>query len=113
MFDSLSALYIHSDFKEPRKKIFFIFETFRDLKITSFFITEMEADSKQYAQFGVEDFLADGVIALDLAERQRKVSREISIVKMRGTKCNQDVYTMEMDRGKLVALYGGEIPLLE
>ncbi|MFH0874550.1 MAG: ATPase domain-containing protein [archaeon] len=113
VLDSLSALYIHADFKEPRKTIFFIFETFRDMGITSLMISEMKLDKMKYSEYEVEDFLADGIIALYLTERHRKVSREISIVKMRGTSCNNDVFTLDYKKGKFQALYGGQIPLVE
>ncbi|MBN2422429.1 AAA family ATPase [Candidatus Woesearchaeota archaeon] len=113
VIDSLSALYIHADFKEPRKKIFFIFETFRDMGITSLMISEMHLDRMKYADFEVEDFLADGVIVLFLTERHRKVTREISVVKMRGTSCNHNVFTLDFKKGQFKALYGGEIPLVE
>jgi KaiC/GvpD/RAD55 family RecA-like ATPase len=113
VLDSLSALYIHADFKNPRQKIFFIFETFRDLKITSLMISEMQLDKKKYAEYEVEDFLADGVIVLHLTERHRKVTREISVAKMRGTSCNHNVFSLIYKKGKFKAMYGGEIPLIE
>ncbi|MBU0757734.1 MAG: hypothetical protein KKF44_06710 [Nanoarchaeota archaeon] len=113
VIDSLSALYIHADFEEPRKKIFFIFETFRDMGITSFMISEMSMNRSKVGEFEVEDFLADGVVTLYLTERHRKVSREVAITKMRGTKCNHDVFTLSFKDGKFQALYGGQIPLVE
>ncbi|MBD3204287.1 hypothetical protein GF327_08390 [Candidatus Woesearchaeota archaeon] len=113
VLDSLSALYIHADFKEPRKKIFFIFETFRDLDITSLMISEMQLDKQKYAEYEVEDFLADGVVVLHLTERHRKVTREISVAKMRGTSCNHNIFSLDYKNGKFRALYGGEIPLVE
>jgi len=113
VLDSLSALYIHADFKEPRKTIFFIFETFRDLGITSLMISEMKLDKLKYSEFEVEDFLSDGIIVRSLTERHWKVSREISIAKMRGTSCNNDVFTLDFKKGRFQALYGGEIPLVE
>ena len=76
-------------------------------------ISEMHLDRTKFAEFEVEDFLADGVIGLYLTERHRKVSREISIVKMRGTSCNHDVFTLDFKKGKFQALYGGQIPLVE
>ncbi|MBS1266676.1 MAG: hypothetical protein MAG795_00644 [Candidatus Woesearchaeota archaeon] len=110
--DSLSALYVLADFQQARTKLFKLFEFLRDLQITSFLISEMPLTKDSYSEYGVEDYLADGIINLDLARRQRKVTREISIVKMRGTKCNHDVFSLEYSGKKFRAMYGGKIPLI-
>lgn len=110
--DSLSALYVLSRFDEPRGKLFHIFETLRDQEITSFLISEMPLNKEKYSEYEVEDYLADGIICLDLAHHQRKVLREISVIKMRGTACNNDVFSFEFSDGKFRALYGGKVPLI-
>jgi len=110
--DSLSALYVLTDMKNPRTQLFHIFEYFRDTEITSFLISEMPLDKKKYSQYEIEDYLADGVILLELKPRQRKMTREISTVKMRSTDANIDVFTLEFDKGKFKALYGGQTPLV-
>lgn len=112
VLDSLSALYVLSSFDEPRTKIFHIFEFLRDLNVTSFLISEMPLDQSKYSEHEVEDFLSDGIIHLQLSKRGRKVTREISIVKMRATKCNTDVFTLEYKDKKFYALYGGKTPLV-
>jgi circadian clock protein KaiC len=112
VLDSLSALYVLSNFENPRQELFYMFEFFRDLGITSFFISEMPLARDRYGEYEIEDFLADGVIKLDLVERQRKVTREITVVKMRTTKCNVDVFSMEFSGGKFKALYGGQPALI-
>ncbi len=110
--DSLSALYALSDFENPRPKLFNMFEFLRDLKLTSFLISEMPLNKESYSEYGVEDYLADGIMHLDLKRRQRKVTREISVVKMRETDTNTDVFTLEFNDGRFQALYGGKIPLI-
>ena len=110
--DSLSALYELSAFEQARTKLFQIFEFLRDMEITSYLISEMPLDKSRYSEFEVEDYLADGIIMLDLARHQRKVSREIAVVKMRATACNHDIFTLEFSGGKFKALYGGKIPLI-
>jgi hypothetical protein len=42
----------------------------------------------------------------------RKVDRNISVVKMRATKVNTDIFTLEFKNGKFGALYGGKTPLV-
>ena len=49
---------------------------------------------------------------MQLTERYRKVTREISIVKMRATKCNLDIFTLEYEDKKFKAMYGGKTPVV-
>lgn len=112
ILDSLNALYVLSEFRDVRTELFYIFEFFRELDMTSFLISEMPLDRSKYAEYGIEDFLADGVIMLRLIERYRKVTREVAIVKMRATKCNIDIFTLEYDGQTFKALYGGKPPLV-
>ncbi len=110
--DSLSALYVLTEMKNPRAQLFHIFEFLRDSDVTSFLISEMPLDMKKFGEYEIEDFLADGVILLELKARQRRVMREISTVKMRATKANTDIFTLEFDKGKFRALQGGQTPLV-
>jgi len=88
VLDSMSALYALSRFEDPRNKIFFIFEFLRDLGLTSFMLSESFPEKGKQTEYGVEQYLADGIIRLQLTERYRKVTREITIIKMRATNCN-------------------------
>jgi len=112
VLDSLSALYVLSQFEEPRSKLFFIFEFLRDLNLTSFLISEIFTNKGMFTEFGVEEYLADGIIHLQLTERYRKVIREIQLVKMRATECNNDIFTLEYKNKKFQALYGGKTPVI-
>ena len=112
VLDSMSALYALSDFKDPRTKLFFIFEFLRELGLTAFLISESPSDRNRFTEFGVEEYLADGIIRLELTERYRKVTREISIVKMRATDCNLDIFTLEYRNKKFSAMYGGKTPVV-
>ena len=112
VLDSLSALYALSEFKEPRKELFYIFEFLRNFNLTSFLISETPFDKSNLAQFSVEESLADGIIRLKLTERYRKVTRELSIAKMRATNCNLDIFTLEYKNKKFYALYGGKTPVI-
>lgn len=112
VLDSLSALYVLSRFENPRIELFYIFEFLRDLHITSFLISEMPLDGSKYSEYEIEDFLADGIITIRLTPFRRQVVREISIVKMRATACNHDIFSLEFRNGTFQALYGGQNPLL-
>lgn len=105
VLDSMSALYALSEFKEnPRARLFYTFEYFRDMGVTSYFITEVPPDGNSYGEYGVEDYLADGIFLLAMKRVGRKVQREISIVKMRATDCNMDVYVLSYEQNKFKAL---------
>jgi KaiC/GvpD/RAD55 family RecA-like ATPase len=112
VLDSLDALYVLSNFEEARSRLFYMFEYLRDLGTTSFCISEMPLDGSRYGRYEVEDYLADGVVMLRLIERYRKVTREVAIVKMRGTNCNIDVFTLSFDSGQFKAEHGGKPPLV-
>ena len=110
--DSLSALYVLSRFENPRIELFYLFEFLRDLEITSFLISECQPDSGKYSEFEIEEFLCDAIVHLRLTPFRRNVVREISIVKMRATDCNNDIFSLEYKHNRFQALYGGQNPLL-
>lgn len=112
VIDSMSALHALAQIKNPRVKLFYFFEFLRDLGITSFLITESTNDETKMSTFDEEIYLADGIIKLAMTNRHRKVSREISIVKMRTAKTSTDVFTLEFENGKFEAKYGGQTPLI-
>ncbi len=93
VLDSLSALYALSTIKNPRAELFYVFEFLRDLDLTSFLITEVYGE--QFGEYGVEDYLSDGIIHFAMVRDGRKVRREISVVKMRATECNNDVFILD------------------
>jgi len=112
VLDSLSALYVLSKFENPRIELFLIFEFLRDLNITSFLISEMPLDGSKFSEYEIEDFLSDTIIVIKLTPFRRQVVREISVVKMRATACNNDIFSLEFKNGQFYALYGGQNPLL-
>ncbi len=112
VLDSLSALLALSNFESPRRELFQVFEFLRDLHLTSFIIAEVFATDTRYSEYAVEDYLSDGILHLQLTERQRKVIRELSIVKMRATSCSNDVHTLEFKNGRFRVMHGGQPPLL-
>jgi KaiC/GvpD/RAD55 family RecA-like ATPase len=110
--DSLSALYVLSRLENPRIELFYLFEFLRDLEITSFLISECQPQSGRFSEFEIEEFLCDGIVYLRLTPFRRSVVREISIVKMRSTASNNDIFSLEFKHNRFQALYGGQNPLL-
>ena len=110
--DSLSALYVLSRFENPRIELFYLFEFLRDLEITSFLVSECQPESGKFSEFEIEEFLCDSIINLRLTPFRRNVVREINVVKMRATDCNNDIFSLEFKHDRFRALYGGQNPLL-
>lgn len=95
VLDSLTALFSLSSFKEPRKDIFSIFGSIKDTGCTSFLVSEIFPESTSFSEYGVEDYMADGIIQLRMVRKEMKVLGELSVVKMRATPINRDVFIIE------------------
>ncbi len=81
--DSLDALYSLTTIENPRNKLYYFFEELRKTNHTTLLISEMLTGKGSFSRFGVEEFLADGIIHLKIEENGHSVNRLISIVKMR------------------------------
>jgi len=112
VLDSLSALYTLSNFENPRVELFYVFEFLRDMGLTTYLISEMPLDGSKFSEYEIEDFLSDGIVHIRLTPFRRNIVREISVVKMRATNANNDVFSLEFKNGQFNALYGGQNPLL-
>jgi KaiC/GvpD/RAD55 family RecA-like ATPase len=96
VIDSLPVLKIIANFKEPREDLFQFFEWLRSLKLTSIIISEMEQDTQKFAEHG-EEFLADGIIHLDMHRDQNIVNLFLGVVKMRMTNIKRGYYPLIFD----------------
>lgn len=96
--DSLDALYALSPMTNPRIKLFHFIEGLRDLGLTTFLITEIREEHTKFGHFGIESFLADGIIHLDLHREGKGVYLYIGIAKMRETKHSRDYYPFLIDK---------------
>ncbi|MCX8173647.1 MAG: RAD55 family ATPase [Thermoplasmata archaeon] len=94
--DSLPVLEMLAKFKEPREELFYFFEWLRELKCTTFIVHE-EADNP--FEYG-EDYLADGVIHLDLRRDEKNVNLYLGIAKMRKTVHRRGYFPLIFDHGK-------------
>jgi KaiC/GvpD/RAD55 family RecA-like ATPase len=99
VIDSLSALYSLTTFKNPRSELFFFFECLRDLGITVFLISEMYGEGQtQFGQYGVEEFLVDGIIHLKTEEYANRANLFLGVVKMRETNHPRDYFPLIVDQ---------------
>lgn len=98
VIDSLDALYTLSAMENPRVKLYHFIEGLRDLGLTVVLVSEIRDQSANFGQFGVESFLADGIIHIDLAREGRSVGRYIGIAKMRETNHVQGYFPLIADK---------------
>ncbi len=102
VLDSLSALYALSQFKQPRTELFHFFEFMRDLDVTSLLVTEVVGD--RIGEYGVEDYLSDGIFKLAMLRDGLKVRRELNVVKLRATDANMNIYILDYKNKKFRAM---------
>ena len=97
--DSLSALYSLTTFTNPRSELFFFFEKLRDLDLTVFLVSEMYGENlNQYGPYGVEEFLADGIIHIKTEAYANRANLFLGVVKMRETNHPRDYFPMIVDQ---------------
>jgi len=97
VIDSLPVLEVMSKFSSPREDLFKLFEWLRELNVTTFLITEMQQGDENFAKYG-EDFLADGIMHLDLRRENNTVNLFLSVVKMRETQHKRGYYPLIFDK---------------
>ncbi len=86
VFDSLGAFFTLTKMENPRDEVFRFFEAIRRMGLTGIIICEMMGETKnQYGEFGIEDYLSDGVMHLTMERNGDAIERKLSIVKMRHT----------------------------
>lgn len=66
--------------------------------LTSTIISEVEEGSNQFGRYGVEEFVADGVIVLHYMGVGSQSNRTLHIRKMRATKHSEDLHPMEITK---------------
>ena len=72
------------------------------LECTTLFISEVPPQRFQYSVYGVEEFVADGVILLSDYEDKGDLIRTLQVVKMRGVKHSREKQIMEITEGGVV-----------
>ncbi len=82
VIDSLAALEVLTDVKNKRAELFHLFGWLKELGVTTFIISEATTNQDIVRD---EDFLADGVINLDLRREGDSVNLYLCVTKMRKT----------------------------
>lgn len=98
VIDSLESFYTLMDLKNPRNDLFHFFSELKDLGLTTFLVSEMMEEQKEFGIYGCEDFLSDGIIHLANERVGRSVVRYIRVVKMRAVDHSSDYFPLLVDK---------------
>lgn len=103
VIDSLTALSLYVDnVKDVRKLILDMNEQLRKLKTTTLYIGEIKSSNpNEISRFGVEEFIADGVITLILGQQGSELTNQILIRKMRGTDHDKKIHPFKFQNDGL------------
>lgn len=106
VLDSLPALgLVYKDYNLMRKELYLMLHEIRKTGCTTFIITEKASTDIGHTRFGVEDFLAHGLVLLHASHTYRG----IEIRKMRGTAHSTDVNRMRIGESG-ISVYPGDHP---
>ncbi|MEA2055920.1 MAG: ATPase domain-containing protein [Candidatus Thermoplasmatota archaeon] len=85
VIDSITALCYRLQSKEMiRDFIFKLGSSLAAMKCTTFLTSEVPPRTFQYSQYGIEEFISDGIVFLGDIERKGDLIRTFQLIKMRG-----------------------------
>jgi KaiC/GvpD/RAD55 family RecA-like ATPase len=88
-----------SNFGNKRTELFHFFENLRDLKMTTFLVSEVTGGSEsEFGTYEVESFLSDAIIHLDMEREDRNVNLFMGVVKMRKTHHERGYFPLLFDK---------------
>ena len=97
VLDSLASLGLSYDDPKDMKRSFFRFaEYMRDLGVTCLFTTETEEGTNKISRYGIEEFIADGVILLRYQESHGSCHRTLTIRKMGHTNHDTRIFPLRI-----------------
>lgn len=94
---SVMGLYFKDAF-EVRKQLFKLLSGLKESGVTSLVTAELVGDEAKLSRFGVEEFITDGVIILQLLQLGGKASFNIRVRKMRRTEHKKENYSFEITK---------------
>ncbi len=104
--DSLPALGFKYDTEaDVRKAILKMSYVLSRTGVTSIVTTEIPENAGVYSKYGVEEFVADGVIVLQYGGLGANATRTLHVRKMRGTKHSEHIHPMEITRERGIVVY--------
>ena len=105
VIDSITALCYRLQTPEMiRDFIFKLGSSLAAMKCTTLLTSEVPPRVFQYSQYGIEEFISDGIMFLGDVERKGDLIRTLQIVKMRGTNHGRNKLAMDLSPKKGVEL---------
>ncbi len=99
---SILGLYFKDAF-EVRKQLYKLLMALKGTGVTTVITAEIPEDSKKLSRFGVEEFVADGVIVLHYIGVGEDSFNSIQVRKMRRTSHDKNIFSLAFtDRGLVV-----------
>jgi len=84
--DSIASLFGRFDDKQKvREVLFLLFNKLKEMGVTVFVSSEVGGEEFAYSRYGVEEYVADGVIQLKTGFGENELIRRMSVLKIRGT----------------------------
>ncbi|RLI30643.1 hypothetical protein DRO48_02835 [Candidatus Bathyarchaeota archaeon] len=83
------------------RKLFF---SLTELGVTTVATSEIPTGTSKLSRYGIEEFLASGIIVLRLRRDEGRFHREIYIRKMRGVNHSMDVYSFIIEHGRGIVI---------
>lgn len=109
VIDPISALLFKFDKDiELRQKVRELTELIREKGVTCLITTEIPENSQLISRFGIEDFLADGIIVMYYFREGPRRFRGIEVRKMRGTAHSDLVHLYKLEPDVGVRVYPNE-----
>jgi len=97
VIDSIPALGLNFENEhDVRKAVLKLVYLLSRAGVTTVMTTEIDEDSKKYGKYGVEEFVADGVIVLHYMGIGTQSNRTLHIRKMRATKHSEDLHPIQI-----------------
>ncbi|MBU0636365.1 hypothetical protein KKE06_05040 [Candidatus Micrarchaeota archaeon] len=93
---------------EARKTILILGKMLKRINVTTIITNELSLD-KISSLFGLEEFVADGVILLYHTKLENRFIRSIGVLKMRGTKISEKLHPIEIGANGLRVLSKQEL----
>jgi KaiC/GvpD/RAD55 family RecA-like ATPase len=95
--DSITSLCYRLETNEMiRDFIFRLGTSLAAMNCTTILTSEIPPCVLQYSQYGIEEFIADGIIFLEDVERMGDLIRTLQVIKMRGTAHNRTKFVLNL-----------------
>jgi len=93
---------------DARKRIVALGKMLKRIGCTSIITNEISLD-RMTSLYGLEEYVADGVILMYHTKVKNRFVRSIAVLKMRNTKISEQLKPIQIDNGGITVLVKGEI----